>query len=47
LRYVFELDTTLAFTNPREFEIAETDNSDIVSVGDFTLKNNITGVQEL
>ncbi|HPX76251.1 MAG TPA: T9SS type A sorting domain-containing protein [Bacteroidales bacterium] len=35
LRYVFELDTTLAFTNPREFEIAETDNSDIVSVGDF------------
>ncbi|MDD2634229.1 MAG: T9SS type A sorting domain-containing protein [Bacteroidales bacterium] len=35
LRYVFELDTTSDFTNPREFEIAATDESDLVSVGDF------------
>ncbi|MBN2778400.1 MAG: T9SS type A sorting domain-containing protein [Bacteroidales bacterium] len=35
LRYVFELDTTIDFTNPREFEIADTDDSDLVSVGDL------------
>ncbi|MBN2778859.1 MAG: T9SS type A sorting domain-containing protein [Bacteroidales bacterium] len=35
LRYVFQLDTTTDFTNPREYEIEDTDESDQVSVEDL------------